>query len=69
MIVWYLSFVKKNSYLDEGWFFTGRFKVGNVPGMIIKEVLIQFIYKPAHSIETFFTWKTFEIYYSKEESG
>ena len=32
-------------HLDEGWLFIGRFKVGNVPGMINKEVLAQFIYK------------------------
>ena len=25
----------KPSYLDEGWFFTGRFKVGSVPGISI----------------------------------
>ena len=36
-----------NCYLDEGWFFMGTFKVGSVPGMINKEVLAQFIYKPA----------------------
>ena len=24
---------QKNSYLDEGWFFIGRFRVGSVPGM------------------------------------
>ena len=38
---------KKNSYLDEGWLFIGRFKVGSISGMINKEVLAQFIYKPA----------------------
>ena len=38
---------KKNSYLDEGWLFIGSFKVGSVLGMINKEVLAQFIYKPA----------------------
>ena len=37
---------EKNSYLDEGWLFTGSFKVVSVPGMI-NEVLAQFIYKPA----------------------
>ena len=37
----------KNSYLDEGWIFIGGFKVGSVPGMINKEMLGQFIYKPA----------------------
>ena len=29
------------------WLFIGSFKVGSVPGMINKEVLAQFIYKPA----------------------
>ena len=38
---------KKNSYLDEGWLFIGTFKAGSVPGMINKEVLAQFIDKPA----------------------
>ena len=38
---------EKNSYLDEGWLFIGSFKVGSVPGMINKEVLAQYIYKPA----------------------
>ena len=28
------------------WLFTGRIKVGSVLGMIKKEVLAQFIYKP-----------------------
>ena len=36
----------KNSYLNEGWLFTGRFKVGRIPRMINKDVLAQFIYKP-----------------------
>ena len=38
---------QKNSYLDEGWLFIGSSKVGSVPGMIMKEVLAQFRYKPA----------------------
>ena len=37
---------KKNSYLDEGWFVIGSFKVGSVLGMINKEVFVQFIHKP-----------------------
>ena len=32
----------------------GSFKVGSVPGMIHKEVLAQFIYKPASSTEKLF---------------
>ena len=32
---------------DEGWLFTGRINVESVPGMITKEVLAQFICKPA----------------------
>ena len=42
-----LKLHKKNSYLDGGWLFVGSFKVGSVTGMINKEVLAQFIYKPA----------------------
>ena len=38
---------EKNSYLDKGWFFIGSFKVGSALGMINKEMLAQFIYKPA----------------------
>ena len=38
---------KENSCLDEGWLSISSFKVGSVPGMINKEVLAQFIYKPA----------------------
>ena len=38
---------EKSSYLDEGWLVIGSFKVGSVPGMKNKEVLAQFIYKPA----------------------
>ena len=34
-----LKLHQKNSYLDEGWLFIGRFKVGSVPGVINKEVL------------------------------
>ena len=36
---------KKNSHLDEGWLFIGRFKVGDA--LINNEVLAQFLYKPA----------------------
>ena len=36
---------KKSSYLVEGMFFIGRFKVGDVPRMRIKEALALFIYK------------------------
>ena len=35
-----------NSYVDEGWLFISRFKVGSVPGMINKEMLAQYMYKP-----------------------
>ena len=35
-----------NGYLNEGLLFIGGFKVGNVPEVINKEVLNQFIYKP-----------------------
>ena len=45
---------KKNSYLDEGWLFIGSFNLGSVPGMINKEVLVRFIYKPAKSTVKFF---------------
>ena len=38
---------EKNSYLDEGWLFTSRIKVGNVPGMINEKVLAQCIHKHA----------------------
>ena len=38
---------KKKSYLDEGWLFIGSFNLGSVPGMINKEVIARFIYKPA----------------------
>ena len=41
-----LGTAEKNSYLDAGWLFIGSFKVGSVPGMINKEVLVQFIHKP-----------------------
>ena len=37
---------EKNRYLNEGWLFIGRLKAGNLPRMINKEVLAQFIYKP-----------------------
>ena len=37
---------QKNSYLNEGWHFIGRSKVGNLPRMINKGVLSQFMYKP-----------------------
>ena len=33
-------------HINEGWLFIGRFKVGNLPRMINKEVLAQFIHKP-----------------------
>ena len=37
---------QKNSYLNEGWHFIGRFKVGSLPRKINKDVLAQFKYKP-----------------------
>ena len=40
------SYQKKN-YLNEGWLFIGRFKVGSLPRMIKKEVLGHVIYKPS----------------------
>ena len=36
----------KNSYLNEGWLFIYRFKVGSLPRMKNKEVLAQFTYQP-----------------------
>ena len=38
---------KKTATLMKGGFLTDRIKVGSVPGMMNKEVLAQFIYKPA----------------------
>ena len=35
------------SYLNEGWLFVGTCKFGSVLGMINKELLAQFIHKPA----------------------
>ena len=34
-------------YLNKGWRFIGRFKVGSLPRMKKKEMLAQFIYKPS----------------------
>ena len=45
---------KKNSHIDEGWLFIGSFKVGSVPEMKNKEILAQFLYKPAESTEKLF---------------
>ena len=42
-----LKLHQKNSCLDEEWIFIGSFKVGSVPEIINKEVLSQFLYKPA----------------------
>ena len=36
-----------NSYLDEGWLFIGRFKVGSVPEIINKEIFAKLRYKTA----------------------
>ena len=38
---------EKNSYFDEGWLFIGRLKVRSVPERVNKEVLAQFVHKPA----------------------
>ena len=38
-----LKFIRKYSYLNEGWLFIGRFKAGSLPRMINKEVLAKFI--------------------------
>ena len=37
---------KKRRYLDDGWLLIGRFKVRSVQGMINKEAVAQFTYKP-----------------------
>ena len=42
-----LKLPKKYIYLHEGWPFIDSFKVDSVPGMINREVIAQFIYKPA----------------------
>ena len=41
-----LKLPQKNSYLNEGWLFIGRFKVGSLSRTINKEVLTQFVCKP-----------------------
>ena len=41
-----LKLHQKNSYLNQGWLFIGKFKVGSLPRMINREVLAQFLYKP-----------------------
>ena len=46
MVIWNYNYSRKYSYLNEGWLFIGRFKVRNLPRMINKEVLAQFIHKP-----------------------
>ena len=38
---------EKINYFDEGWLFIGISKVRSVPEMINKEVLVQFVHKPA----------------------
>ena len=42
VLILLLILCKKNSYFDEGWFFTDTIKVGRLPGMIN-----EFIYKAA----------------------
>ena len=42
-----LKLNQKIATLMKGGFYIGSFKVGGVPGIINKEVLAQFIYKPA----------------------
>ena len=42
---------KKNRYLNEGWLFIGRFKVGSLLRMTNNDVLAQVIYKPTASFE------------------
>ena len=43
----FFIFCMKNSYFNEGWLFIGSLKVGSALGMKKKEMLAQFIYKPA----------------------
>ena len=40
----------KKSYVDDWWFFIGRFNVGSVSQMSNKEALVLFIYKPHNGI-------------------
>ena len=44
---WRIKLYQKKNYLDEGLLFIGKFKVGSVLEMINKEVLAQFLHKPA----------------------
>ena len=37
-------------HLNEGWLFIGKFKVGNLPRMMNKEVLVQFMHKSIYQI-------------------
>ena len=48
---------EKNSYLNEGRFYIGRFIVGSLPRIINREVLAQFINRPASSTKKLFTMK------------
>ena len=52
-----LSTSEKNSCLNEGWLFIGSFKVGSVKGVINKEVLAQFVYKPGYWTEKLFIYE------------
>ena len=58
-----LKLHRKNSYLNEGRIFIGRFKVGSFPRMTNKEVL-GYTCEPTKSTEKLFPMKKLEIYNS-----
>ena len=56
---------------DEGWLFTGRIKVGSVPGMINKEVLAQLYVNLHNQLKNCLSrkiWKFISLCISKKES-
>ena len=42
LFIFYMIHIRKNSYLNEGWLFIGKFKVGSLPRMMNEELLAKF---------------------------
>ena len=63
--------LKLNSYLHEGWLFIDSFKVGSVPGMINKEMLVQLYIILLNHLKNCSSSKIWKNYYSMyiEERG
>ena len=57
MDIWRENYIRKNSYLSEGWLFIGRFKVGSLPRTIHQELLAKLCINLPNQLKNCLPWK------------